>query len=67
MPDEAAAREMRVPTSLGPVDGSAIPAAAARLQAIHDLVRSGDYHVPAAVIADRMVEQMIAARRRLKY
>jgi hypothetical protein len=32
----------------------------ARLQVIHDLVRSGDYHVPAAVIADRMVECMLS-------
>ena len=35
----------------------------ARLQAIHDLIRSGDYHVPAAAIADRMVEQMMVERR----
>ena len=36
----------------------------ARLQAIHDLIRSGDYHVPASAIADRMIEQMIFYRRR---
>ena len=35
----------------------------ARLQAIHELIRSGDYHVPAAAIADRMVERMIAGKR----
>jgi hypothetical protein len=40
---------------------------AARLQAIHDLVRSGDYHIPAAVIADRIVERMIAERRGSTY
>jgi hypothetical protein len=40
---------------------------AARLQAIHDLVRSGDYHVPAAVIADRIVERMIAEKRGSSY
>ncbi|MBN1632007.1 MAG: hypothetical protein JW990_19805 [Thermoleophilia bacterium] len=39
----------------------------ARLRAIHDLVRSGDYNVPAAAIADRMVERMIANRRRRHY
>jgi hypothetical protein len=39
----------------------------ARLQAIHDLVRSGDYHVPAAAIADRMVERLIAEKRRPTY
>jgi anti-sigma28 factor (negative regulator of flagellin synthesis) len=35
-----------------------------RLQAIHELVRSGDYHVPAAAIADRMIEQLISTSRR---
>lgn len=40
---------------------------AARLQAIHDLIRSGDYHVPATAIADRMIERMIADRRRRAY
>ena len=39
----------------------------ARLQAIHELIRSGDYHVPATAIADRMVERMIADRRRRCY
>lgn len=33
---------------------------ASRLQTIHELVRTGRYHVPAAIIADRM----IAERRR---
>ncbi len=35
----------------------------ARLQVIHDLIRSGDYHVPAAAVADRMIEQMLFCRR----
>jgi len=35
----------------------------ARLRLIHDRIRSGDYHVPATAIADRMVEQMISQRR----
>lgn len=48
--------------SLGP--GQDTPA---RLQAIHELIRSGDYHVPASAIADRMVERMIAGRRRRYY
>ncbi len=39
----------------------------ARLQAIHELIRSGGYHVPASAIADRMVERMIADRRRRYY
>ena len=49
----------------GPVSGAGAgcPATQARLQAIHRLVRSGDYHVPAAAIADRMVEQMLAKQR----
>lgn len=36
----------------------------ARLQVIHDLIRSGDYQVPASAIADRMLEQMLFCRRR---
>lgn len=35
----------------------------ARLQIIHELIRSGDYNVPAIAIADRMVEQMMIERR----
>ena len=42
--------------------GNAGPAEA-RLRLIHDLIRSGDYHVPAMAIADRMIEQMIVERR----
>jgi anti-sigma28 factor (negative regulator of flagellin synthesis) len=38
----------------------------ARLQVIHDLIRSGDYHVPATAIADRMIEQMIVDKREPK-
>jgi hypothetical protein len=49
----------------GPVMGesAACTATPSRLQVIHDLIRSGDYHVPAAAIADCMIEQMIFARR----
>ena len=39
----------------------------ARLRAIHDLIRSGDYHIPATAIADRMVERMIAGKGRRTY
>jgi hypothetical protein len=35
----------------------------ARLQIIHDLVRAGDYHVPATAIADRMIERLMIERR----
>ncbi len=31
----------------------------ARLQTIHELVRSGDYHVPAVAIAERMIERLM--------
>jgi hypothetical protein len=50
----------------GPVtgDGSTCSATPARLQVIHDLIRSGDYHVPATAIADRMIEQLLVDRRR---
>ena len=34
-----------------------------RLQVIHELVRSGDYHVPASAIADRIIERMIVDKR----
>lgn len=64
---DATAPETRFPSNLGSAGGPALPAAADRLRAIHDLVRSGDYHVPAAVIADRMIERMISERRRRKY
>jgi anti-sigma28 factor (negative regulator of flagellin synthesis) len=47
-----------------PEDGRA---GAARLQAIHDLIRSGDYHVPAAAIANRIIERMIAEKRGSAY
>jgi anti-sigma28 factor (negative regulator of flagellin synthesis) len=43
--------------------GAASQPMPARLQVIHDLIRSGDYHVPATVIADRMIEQMIEEKR----
>jgi hypothetical protein len=33
------------------------------LRAIHELVRSGDYSVPATVIADRMIERLIGDKR----
>lgn len=34
-----------------------------RLQTIHDLVSSGDYHVPAAAIADRIIERIIVDKQ----
>jgi hypothetical protein len=39
------------------------PTPAARLQAIHDLICSGDYDVPATAIAERMVERIIIDQR----
>jgi len=59
-----AARENRFPSDLGSASAAAGSSSAARLQAIHDLIRSGDYHVPAAAIADRMIERMIADKQR---
>ncbi len=58
-----AARDTRSRCDLGVATGSVATPSAARLQAIHDLIRSGDYHVPAAAIADRMVERMLAEKR----
>lgn len=57
-------RQNRSPGIPAPPRGQVGPAAPARLQAIHDLIRSGDYHVPADEIADRMIEQLLADKRR---
>jgi len=47
-------------TESGGVESTPTPA---RLQAIHRLVRSGDYQVPAMAIADCMIEQLIIAKQ----
>jgi hypothetical protein len=39
------------------------PSRAARLRAIHDLVRSNGYHVPAGLVAERMLEQADGGKR----
>lgn len=57
----------RLPNDLNTRNTSSGQEPAARLRAIHDLIRSGDYNVPAAAIADRMVERMIAGKRRRHY
>jgi anti-sigma28 factor (negative regulator of flagellin synthesis) len=62
-----AARENRYPSDLGSAGGTTDSLPAARLQAIHDLIRSGDYHVPAAAIADRMIERMIADKTQRRF
>lgn len=49
--------------SLSPQGGTNGSSLDARLRIIHDLIRSGDYHVSAAAIAERMIEQMIIERR----
>jgi anti-sigma28 factor (negative regulator of flagellin synthesis) len=59
-----ATRENRFPSDLGSSSGNAGCVPAARLQAIHELIRAGNYHIPATAIADRMVELMIAGKRR---
>jgi hypothetical protein len=43
--------------------GSVSSSTPARLQVIHHLVRSGDYHVPAIAIADRMIEHLMIAKQ----
>jgi len=57
-------RQNQSPGASGPTRSQVGPAAPARLQAIHDLIRSGDYHVPATAIAERMIEQLLAGKRR---
>lgn len=59
-----AARENLFPSDRGCIGSTTASVAPARLQAIHELIRSGDYHIPASAIADRMIERMIADRRR---
>jgi anti-sigma28 factor (negative regulator of flagellin synthesis) len=61
------AKDNRFSSSLSAGNTAAGSNAPARLQAIHDLIRSGDYHVPANAIADRMIERMIADKRRRTY
>lgn len=58
-----AAREPYIPEI--PAGGAAPVASeeSAKLQTIHELVRSGDYHVPASAIADRIIERMILTKR----
>jgi anti-sigma28 factor (negative regulator of flagellin synthesis) len=63
----SAAHESRSSYDLGCGGGTSSSAAPARLQAIHELIRSGDYHVPASAIADRMVERMLAERRAARH
>jgi anti-sigma28 factor (negative regulator of flagellin synthesis) len=60
----AITRQNRFQTGLFVGGGPGYSASAARLQVIHELVRSGDYHVPATAIADRMIEQMVMIDRR---
>ena len=62
-PKDPADREIRSADDPGSTGAPALSGAAARLRAIHDLVGSGDYHVPAALIADRMIEQMMTEKR----
>jgi anti-sigma28 factor (negative regulator of flagellin synthesis) len=63
----SSARDSRFSCSLSAGSSAAAPSVPARLQAIHDLIRSGDYHIPATAIADRMIERMIADKRRRTY
>jgi anti-sigma28 factor (negative regulator of flagellin synthesis) len=39
------------------------PGESERLHVIHELVRSGDYHVPASAIADCIIERMMVDKR----
>lgn len=57
------APENRFSYDLGARDTSSEQIPSPRLQAIHDLIRSGEYQVSAAAIADRMIERMIADKR----
>lgn len=61
---DTSTRDSRFSFDLATQGSSTAQSPPARLQAIHDLIRSGDYHVPAAAIADRMIERMIADKQR---
>jgi hypothetical protein len=45
------------------VEDAAGPPTAARIQAIHDLVRTNGYDVSAMLVAERIVERALAGKR----
>jgi len=55
--ETAPLHDPRMKAAVGP------PVTASRLQAIHELVRRGDYHVPATVIAECMIDRMMTEKR----
>jgi anti-sigma28 factor (negative regulator of flagellin synthesis) len=56
-------RESRLHQSLTGEFAQSSPGEPERLQVIHELVRSGDYHVPASAIADCIIERMMVDKR----
>ncbi len=58
-----ASRQSHPQQSHSETGGAVSSTSPARLQAIHHLVRSGDYHVPAMEIADRMIEELMIAKQ----
>jgi anti-sigma28 factor (negative regulator of flagellin synthesis) len=56
-------KENRFRSARSGAEGPGDPMMPARLQVIHDLIRSGGYQVPASAIADRMIERMLFCRR----
>ena len=66
---DAAVREMPEIFPSGASIAEARPAPSksdARLRAIHDLVSSGEYHVPAPAIADRIIDRLLTEKRSYK-
>lgn len=56
-------RESRLDRSLTGEFTHSSPGEPERLRVIHELVRSGDYHVPASAIADRIIERIMVDKR----
>jgi anti-sigma28 factor (negative regulator of flagellin synthesis) len=57
------AREFNIRQDRAREGSQTSPGGSERLQAIHELVSSGDYHVPASEIADRIIERMMVDKR----
>ncbi len=63
---ETAAHDIRH-SGRGPESGKVRPAASARLKTIHDLIRAGDYNIPATAIADCILENLMFHKLRRRY
>jgi hypothetical protein len=61
--NSTATEETHVPAALRSEESQAAKISGARLKVIRELVRSDCYDVPATLIAERMIERVIAENR----